>query len=69
MYQDDQAALDSVEAHASKDWAVASKRDNYRSGRYAAVRESWQRQMDVLVSQIYSTARPVKHVIKLTPKG
>jgi len=69
MYQDDQAALDSVEVHAGKDWAVASKRDNYRSGRFAAVRDSWQRQMDVLIDEIYTVARPVKHVIKLEPAG
>jgi len=67
MYQDDQAALDSVEVHAAKDWAVASKRDNYRSGRFAAVRDSWQRQMDVLIDEIYTVARPVKHLIKLEP--
>ncbi|HVU56337.1 MAG TPA: SGNH/GDSL hydrolase family protein [Puia sp.] len=66
IYHDDQAALDSVEAHAGKDWAVAMKRDNYRSGRFAAVREGWQRQMDVLVDQIYTVNKPVKHVIKLT---
>ena len=69
MYQDDQAAQDSVEVHASKDWAVASKRDNYRNARFAAVREGWQRQMDVLIGQIYATAKPVKHVIKLAPAG
>jgi len=67
MYQDDQAALDSVEVHAGKDWAVASKKDNYRSARYAVVRESWQRRMDVLIDEIYSTARPVKRVIRLEP--
>jgi len=69
MYQDDQAAQDSVEVYAGKDWAVASKRDNYRSARFAVIRDSWQRQMDVLISQIYATARPVKHVIKLEPAG
>jgi lysophospholipase L1-like esterase len=69
MYQDDQAAQDSVEVHAGKDWAVASKRDNYRNARFAAVREGWQRQMDVLINEIYTTARPVKHVIRLEPAG
>lgn len=69
MYQDDQAAQDSVEVYAGKDWAVASKRDNYQNARFAAIREGWQRQMDVLINQIYTTARPVKHIIRLEPAG
>lgn len=67
MYTDDQAAMDSVEVYAKKDWAVASKRDNYRSGRFAVVREGWQRQMDTLVNEIYTVNKPLKHTIRIEP--
>lgn len=67
MYADDQNAMDSVEVYAKKDWAVASKRDNYRSGRFAVVREGWQRQMDTLINEIYTVNKPVKHMIKIEP--
>lgn len=67
MYQDDQAALDSVEAHAKNDWAVASKRDNYRGARFTSIRQSWQRQMDMLVNEIYTVNKPAKHTIKIEP--
>ncbi len=67
MYADDQAAMDSVETYAKKDWAVASKRDNYRSGRFAVVREGWQRQMDALINEIYIVSRPLKHTIRIEP--
>ncbi|HVW60966.1 MAG TPA: SGNH/GDSL hydrolase family protein, partial [Puia sp.] len=67
MYADDQHAMDSVEAYAKKDWAVASKRDNYRSGRFAVVREGWQRQMDTLINEIYTVNKPAKHTIKIEP--
>jgi lysophospholipase L1-like esterase len=65
LFNDNKAAMDSVLSKATKDWAVASKRDNYRAARYAAVRASWQRQMDLLVDEIYTINRPKKHTISI----
>jgi hypothetical protein len=57
--------MDSVLSKSAKDWAVASKRDNYRAARYAAVRAGWQREMDVLVDEIYKINQPKKHTIRI----
>ena len=64
-FKDDQAALDSVNTAASKNWAVASKRDNYRAARYPAVRASWQKQIDMLVNEIYTVNQPRTHHIEI----
>jgi len=65
MYADNAAASDSVNTKATKDWAVASKKDNYRAARYVAVREGWQKQMDLLIDEIYKANRPRKHTIRI----
>jgi len=65
MYADNAAATDSVNKAASTNWAVASKRDNYRAARYAAVRDGWQKEMDVLIDAIYKANQPRKHTIRI----
>jgi lysophospholipase L1-like esterase len=65
MYADNAAASDSVNREATKNWAVASKKDNYRAARYAAVRAGWQKEMDVLVDEIYKANRPRMHAIHI----
>jgi lysophospholipase L1-like esterase len=65
MYADNDAASDSVNRISAKNWAVASKKDNYRAARYAAVREGWQKEMDALVEEIYKVNRPRKHTIRI----
>ena len=65
QYADNDAASDSVNRIAVKNWAVASKKDNYRAARYAAVREGWQKEMETLVEEIYTVNRPRKHTIRI----
>jgi hypothetical protein len=65
QFNDNKTAMDSVASRATRDWAVASKRDNYRAARYAAVRASWQRQIDALVNEIYTLNQPKKHTIRI----
>jgi len=65
QFNDNKEAMDSVASRATRDWAVASKRDNYRAARYAAVRTSWQRQIDALVNEIYTINQPKKHTIRI----
>ncbi len=64
-FKDNQAAMDSVNAAAAKNWAVASKRDNYRAARYPAVRAVWQKQIDLLVNEIYTLNQPKTHRIEI----
>ena len=65
QFNDNKAAMDSVVSRATRDWAVASKKDNYRAARYAAVRAGWQRQIDVLVDEIYTINQPRTHTIRI----
>ncbi|HWK06799.1 MAG TPA: SGNH/GDSL hydrolase family protein [Puia sp.] len=65
MYADNDAASDSVNRISAKNWAVASKKDNYRAARYAVVREGWQKEMDALIEEIYTANQPRKHTIRL----
>lgn len=65
MYADNAAATDSVNSVAKNNWFVASKKDNYRAARYAAVREGWQKEIDVLIEEIYKANRPRKHTIRI----
>src|SRR6202012_879573 len=64
-FQDDRAAMDSVENASVKRWDVASKRDNYRVARFAAVRRSWERQMTDIVNEIYTIDQPKTHKVEI----
>jgi len=64
-FSDNGAAMDSLNATAVKNWFVGSKKDNYRAARYAAVRQAWQKEMDVLVNEIYLVNQPRKHTIRI----
>jgi lysophospholipase L1-like esterase len=63
LYADNERAMDSVNANAPKNWAVASKKDNYRAARYPAVRAAWQKEMEMLIDEIYRVNQPRKHTI------
>ena len=65
-FNDGPATMDSVNDASTKNWAVASKRDNYRAARYPIIRAAWQKEMDLLINEIYTVNRPGKHVITLT---
>lgn len=64
-FKDDKTAMDSLNITAPKNWFVGSKKDNYRAARYAAVREGWQKEMDVLTDEIYKINQPRKHTIRI----
>ncbi|HEV2478542.1 MAG TPA: SGNH/GDSL hydrolase family protein [Puia sp.] len=64
-FNDDLATMDSVNTRAAKDWAVNSKRDSYRAGRYPAVRAAWRKEMKMLVDDIYTINQPKTHRIEI----
>jgi lysophospholipase L1-like esterase len=66
-FNDDAATMDSVNLKSSKDWAVASKRDNYRAARYPAVRKAWEKEMELLIDEIYRLNQPRRHIIEIKP--
>jgi lysophospholipase L1-like esterase len=64
-FNDDAATMDSVNLKSTKDWAVASKRDNYRAARYPAVRKAWEKEMELLTDEIYRVNQPRRHIIRI----
>ena len=65
QFNDNKVAMDSVASRSTRDWFVGSKKDNYRASRYAAVRAAWQKEMNVLVDEIYRINQPKKHTIRI----
>lgn len=65
QFKDNARAMDSLNVTAPKNWFVGSKKDNYRSARYPAVRAAWQKEMELLVDEIYRINQPRKHTIRI----
>ncbi len=65
MYLDTQAAMDSVTTAAAKDWAVNFKKENYQDARKKEVRKGWEKEMAVLIDEMYKLSQPVKHTISV----
>ncbi len=66
-FNDDAVTMDSVNRQSTKDWAVASKRDNYRAARYPEVRKAWAKEMELLTDEIYRVNQPRHHIIHIKP--
>lgn len=65
LYQDNNAAMDTVKKYAVKDIFVNGNKDNYARARYKSMRDAWQKEMDVLVNEIYAINKPVVHHITI----
>jgi lysophospholipase L1-like esterase len=65
LYDDTNAAMDTVKKYAAKDMFVNGNKDNYSRARYKNVRDAWQKEMDVLIDQIYAINKPNTHQIKI----
>jgi len=65
LYADNKAAMDSVTKEAKKNPFVGGNRDNYTKAQFKTVRDAWQKEMDVLVNQIYANNKPKNRRITL----
>lgn len=65
LFNDGEAALDSVVNAAKRDFFVAMKKDDYEEVRLKSTRDSLQQQMQLLEDKMYETARPVMHEISI----
>jgi hypothetical protein len=65
LYKDDNAAMDTVKKYAAKDIFVNGNKDNYTRARYKSLRDTWQKEMDVLTDQIYTVNKPQTHRIEI----
>jgi lysophospholipase L1-like esterase len=65
LYKDSNAAMDSVNKYAVKDFFIAGNKDNYTRARYKSLRDAWQKEMNVLTDQIYAINKPQTHRIEI----
>lgn len=66
LYKDNNAAMDSVKKYAATNIFVNGNKDNYSRARYKSLRDAWQKEMDVLINQIYAINKPQTHRIEIT---
>lgn len=66
LFDDSQAAVDSVNAASVKDIFVASKKDNYQQARKKEVRDGWEKEMQDMADKMYALSQPAKHTLVIT---
>jgi len=65
LYKDNNAAMDTISKYAVKDIFVNGNKDNYTRARYKSVRDTWQKEMNVIIDQIYAINKPQTHRITI----
>jgi lysophospholipase L1-like esterase len=66
LYKDNNAAMDTVSKYAVKDIFVNGNKDNYTRARYKSVRDTWQKEMNIIIDEIYAINKPQTHRITIT---
>lgn len=66
LFADNKAAMDTLEKAAQKDIFMRGNKENYAKAQFKSVRDAWQKEMDMLVDEIYTLNKPQKHHIQLT---
>jgi hypothetical protein len=59
LNNDGDATVDSLQKYARKDFFVAMALPTYRKARFKSVRDAWQKEMDLLIDQLYTINKPV----------
>ncbi|RYY30459.1 MAG: hypothetical protein EOP41_00555 [Sphingobacteriaceae bacterium] len=65
LFKDNNEAMDSVRKASVKDAFIRGNMDNYTRARYASVRDAWQKEMDVLINEMYAINKPKTHQISI----
>lgn len=65
LFNDGPATLDSLQKYARKDFFVAVTLPTYQKARIKSVRDTWQKEIDLLTDQLYRINKPVNHVIEI----
>jgi lysophospholipase L1-like esterase len=58
LYSDNVAAMDTVNKYAQKNIFVNGNKDNFTKSRFKSLRDAWQKEMNVLVDEIYTINKP-----------
>jgi lysophospholipase L1-like esterase len=65
LYADNKAAMDTVTSNSKNNPFVNGNRDNYIKAQYKVVRDSWQKEQEALVDEIYTVNKPQVHKVTL----
>ncbi|WP_207513735.1 SGNH/GDSL hydrolase family protein [Longitalea luteola] len=64
LHKDDLNSMDTIRVLAEKNGWIKGNMDNYTRSRVPAIRQAWQKEMEVLISTIYTINKPVnRHCI------
>jgi lysophospholipase L1-like esterase len=66
LFNDGDATIDSLNKYAKKDFFVAATIPTYQKARFKAIREAWQKEIDLLINQLYIINKPVPHRFEIT---
>lgn len=69
LYNDRESTMDSLQNYAKKDFFVAVTLPTYRQARFKSVREAWQKEIELLTTEIYRINRPKAHYFTIRPVG
>jgi lysophospholipase L1-like esterase len=69
LYNDSESTVDSLQNYAKKDFFVAVTLPTYRNARFKSVREAWQKEIELLTTEIYRINRPRIHHFTVRPVG
>lgn len=64
LFNDSQATLDTL--YKSKDFFVAATLPTYKKARFKAVRDTWEKEIALLTTQMYTVNKPVTHHFEIT---
>jgi lysophospholipase L1-like esterase len=56
---DSDAVADSLQKYARKDFFIAMAYPTYRKARFKSVRDAWNKEMELLINQLYTINKPV----------
>jgi hypothetical protein len=65
LYKDNNAAMDTISKYAVKDIFVNGNKDNYTRARYKSVRDTWQKEMNIIIDEMYAINKPQTHRITI----
>ncbi|RYU87307.1 hypothetical protein EWM62_16485 [Mucilaginibacter terrigena] len=66
LFNDSDATIDSLKKYGKKDFFVAMTLPTYQKARFKAVRDAWQKEIDLLINQLYIINKPVPHRFEIT---
>ncbi len=65
LFADNDAAMDTIEAHIERNGFLRGNKEEYVKARFPAIRDTWKKEMDLLINTIYSINKPVARKVRV----